>query len=79
VGTLFIEQIPNIPQSPASPYQSLTYRELVRVMALRAHAQKHDIYEVERLVPEARRCRRKSQNELLKLMDRNVFLNESET
>jgi len=80
VGTLFIEQIPNVPQSPASPYQSLAYRELVRVMiGLRAYAEKHGIYEVEKLFPEALRLLQKSQNELQKLINRNLFLNEAKT
>jgi len=55
-GTLFIEQIPNIPLSAVSPYQNLAYSELVRVMiALRTYADKHGIYEIEKLAPEALR------------------------
>jgi len=76
-GTLFIEQIPNIPLSPASPYQNFAYRELVHTMiGLRAYAEKHDIYEVEPLAIEALRLLQTSQNQLQKLMGRNVFLNE---
>jgi len=79
-GTLFIEQIPNIPLSAVSPYQNLAYAELVRVMiALRAYAEKHGIYEVEKLAPEALRLLTKSQNQLQKLMGRSIFLGEAET
>jgi len=76
-GTLFIEQIPNIPLSPASPYQNLAYRELVRtVIALCTHAKKHGIYEVEPLAVEALRFLQTSQKQLQNLMDRNIFLSE---
>jgi len=77
-GTLFIEQIPHVPQSPASPYQNLAYFELVNAMiALRAHAERHGIYEVEPLAVEALRILKKSQGALQKLVDRNVFRGES--
>jgi len=76
-GTLFIEQIPNAPQSPASPYQNLAYAELVNVMiGLRAYAERHAIYEVEKLEPEALRLLQISQNQIHNLMGRNVFLSE---
>jgi len=79
-GTLFIEQIPDIPLSAVSPYQNLAYAELANTMiALRAYAEKHGIYEVEKLAPEALRLLQKSQDQLQTLMDRSVFLGESET
>jgi len=77
-GTLFVEQAPRVPRTPASPYQTYAYAELVNVMiGLRAYAEKHDSYEVELLVPEALRLLQVSQARLQKLMDRNVFLAES--
>ncbi|KXU34430.1 hypothetical protein AXK12_00530 [Cephaloticoccus capnophilus] len=77
-GTLFIEQIPHMPQSPASPYQNLVYAELVNAMiALRAYADQNGIYEVEPLAAEAFRLLKKSQDALQKLVDRNVFISES--
>jgi len=79
-GTLFIEQIPHVPRTPASPYQNLAYSELVRVMiGLRTYAEKHGIYEVEKLAPEALRLLQISQDQLQKLMERNVFLTETDT
>jgi len=77
-GTLFIEQIPNIPLSPVSPYQNLAYAELTKVMiALRTYAEKHGVYEVEKLEVESLRLLQRSQHRLEKLMERNVFLSES--
>jgi len=77
-GTLFIQQAPNVPRSAASPYQNLAYSELVNVMiALRAYAEKHGIYEVAALAPEALRLLQASQDQLQRLMERNVFLTES--
>ncbi|KXU36455.1 hypothetical protein AXK12_03300 [Cephaloticoccus capnophilus] len=77
-GTLFIEQIPHMPQSPVSPYQNLAYSELVNaMMALRTYAEQYSIYEVEPLAIEALRLLKKSQEALQKLVDRNVFIGES--
>jgi len=74
-GTLFIQQVPNVPRTPASPYQNLAYSELVRVMiGLRAYAETNGIYEVEKLSPEALRLLQASQDQLQRLMERNVFL-----
>jgi len=76
-GTLFIQQAPNVPRSPASPYQNLAYAELVNVMiSLRAYAEKHGIYEIATLAPEALRLLQVSQDQLQRLMERNVFLAE---
>jgi len=78
IGTLFIEQIPNMPKSPVSPYQTLAYDELVNtMMALRTYAEQHDIYEVEPLAVEALRLLKKAQAALQKFVDRNVFLSEN--
>jgi len=75
-GTLFIEQVPNIPQSPSSPYQNLAYEQLVNTMiGLRAYAERHGIYDAEKLIPEALRLLQISQYQLQNLMNRNVFLN----
>jgi len=77
-GTLFIEQALRVPRTPASPYQNLAYGELVRVMiGLRAYAEKHGVYEVAALAPEALRLLQASQDQLQRLMQRNVFLTES--
>jgi len=77
-GTLFIEQIPNIPLSPASPYQNSAYSELTNVMiGLRTYAERHGIYEVEKLEGVALQLLQESQHRLEKLMDRNLFLDES--
>jgi len=79
-GTLFIEQVPNLPLTPASPYQNLAYAELVNTMiGLRAYAEKYDIYDAERLTPEALRLLQKSQTQLKKLIGKNVFLTEAGT
>jgi len=79
-GTLFIEQVPNVPQSPSSPYQNLAYAELVNAMiGLRAYAEKHGIYEVDALAPEALRFLQKGQEHIQKLIDKNVFLAKHES
>jgi len=76
-GTLFIEQIPNVPQSPASPYQNLAYAELVNTaIGLQSYAEKHNIYDVEPLAIEALRLLQKGQNRVQDLVEKNVFLRE---
>jgi len=47
-------------------------------MALRAYAEKHDLYDAEILKPEALRLLHYYQNRLKKLISRNVFLREDE-
>jgi len=74
-GTLFIEQAPQIPRTPASPYKTLAYSKLSQVMiALRAYAEKHAIYDVERLEVEALHLLQKEEAQLKKLINKNVFL-----
>jgi len=76
-GTLFVEQAPHVPHTPASPYQNSAYAALTNTMiALRAYAEKTGSYEVEKLAPEALRLLQASQDQLQRLMERNVFLAE---
>jgi len=77
VGTLYIEAAPDMPFSPSSPYAGMTQGYLANAtMALRAYAEKHDIYEPAALKPEALRLLQQQQARLEKLISRNVFLDE---
>jgi len=78
-GTLFIEQAPHVPLRPSSPYTNIAYGYLSNVaMALRSYAEKHEIYDPAALKPEALRLLQYYQDQLEKLISRNVFLEEPE-
>jgi len=79
VGSLYIEAAPHVPLRPSSPYTNIAYAYISHTtMALRAYAEKHDIYEPEALKPEALRLLGYYQDRLEKLISRNVFLDEAD-
>jgi len=74
VGTLYIEAAPHVPTRPSSPYAETVYAYLSNTaMALRAYAEKHNIYDPAALKPEALRLLQQQQARLEKLISRNVF------
>jgi len=78
-GTLFIEQAPDVPRRPASPYSLLARARIgTAAMALREYADEHEIYDVERLKPEALRLLKHEETALKKLISRNRLLVERE-
>jgi len=74
VGRMYIEQAPNIPSQPSSPYTGMA-GEYIRgaTMALRAYAERTGTYEAAALEPEALRLLSKAQAALKKQISRNVF------
>jgi len=79
IGTLYIEAAPDVPRRPSAPYAEMAYASLSNAtMALRAYAEKHDIYEPAALKPEALRLLQQQQDRLEKLISRNVFLEGQE-
>jgi len=78
VGSFYIEAAPNIPPRPSSPYGELSYSYISNAtMALRAYAEKHNVYDPVALKPEALRLLQVAQDQLKKLIDRNTFLTEN--
>jgi len=74
-GRLYIEQAPQVPHRPSSPYNSTAEDYIGSVaMALRAYADRHAIYDIALLEVEALRLLRDAQARLEKLISRNVFL-----
>jgi len=77
VGTLLIEAAPHVPTRPSSPYAETVYAYFSNTaMALRAYAEKHNIYDPAALKPEALRLLQQQQDRLEKLISRNVFSEE---
>ncbi|KXU35166.1 hypothetical protein AXK11_07435 [Cephaloticoccus primus] len=78
-GTLFIEAAPDVPLRPSSPYTNNAYAYITNVaIALRAYAEKNGLYDAEDLKPEALRLLHYYQDQLEKLISRNVFLEEGQ-
>jgi len=75
IGSIYIEAAPNIPLRPSSPYAEMAYAAISNAtIALCAYAEKHDIYDPEKLQPEALQLLQHQQVQLEKLISRNVFL-----
>jgi len=75
VGSLFIKAAPAVPRRSATPYANIAYARIASTaIALRAYAEQHEIYDIERLALEAQRLLQAEQTSLKKLMSRNVFL-----
>jgi len=78
-GRLYIDQAPNVPHRPSSPYNPTAEDYIGSVaMALRDYADRHEIYDIPRLEIEALRLLRDAQAHLEKLISRNVFLTQTQ-
>jgi len=74
VGTLLIEQAPHVPLRSASPYNERAQHSVSNVLiALREHAETHEVYEIDALAVVALQLLEKKQAELEQLISRNVF------
>ena len=76
-GLLFIEQAPNVPLRPSSPYNTLA-RDSVRdaVSSLATYSRSNKVYDATSLLPEARRLLDIAQQRVANELDRNQFLRE---
>lgn len=79
VGRLFINQAPHVPTRSSSPYSTLATARLTDAMlALTAHIESTGETDIEKLLPETRRLLAFAQEQVVKQIDRNVFLRPSE-
>jgi len=75
VGSLYINYAPQIPLYPSSAYTPNAEKAIATAaMALRAYAERNEIYDAEALKPEALRLLQEKQDTLKRLISRNVFL-----
>jgi len=75
VGSLYIDYAPQIPSYPSSAYTPNAEQAIgTAAMALRAYAERNEIYDAEALKPEALRLLQEKQDALKRLISRNVFL-----
>jgi len=77
-GSFLVAAAPNVPTRPSSPYTPTAYGRIgVAMISLRAYADKHGIYDVEGLFPEALRLLQAEEESLKKLISRNLLYEES--
>ncbi|KXU35945.1 hypothetical protein AXK11_05335 [Cephaloticoccus primus] len=73
-GTLYIEQAPYLPIRPSSPYTDNAKAAIsAAAIALRAYAERHEVYDADTLAPEALRLLQHEQDTLKRLISRNVL------
>lgn len=77
-GRLFIEQAASVPARTSSPYNDLAVSKLCDVLiALTERVNREQLEDPSVLMPEARERLERAQSELLRLIERNVFLRDT--
>ncbi len=78
-GRIFVDMAPDVPMRTSSPFNNLAFARVQEaVIALWNYAEANDIHDAEALMPEARRQLGLAEEQVRKLMDRNVFLKETQ-
>lgn len=77
IGRMYIEQAPNLPLRPSSPYTSAANVKISSALiALDQYADENEVYDVDALKVEALRLLQAEQASLVRLISRNLFLTE---
>jgi arabinosaccharide transport system substrate-binding protein len=77
VGELYIEAAPHIPERNSSPFLGLVRERMMSILVtLKAHAVARDRYDLDTLLPEARRLLAEAQHDLATRVARNVLYHE---
>jgi arabinosaccharide transport system substrate-binding protein len=75
VGRLYLQQAPDVPRRPASPYNTQAIRKLTNCLTLLVeYARQHQLYDPAALEPEAQRLLDDAQCDVERQIERNVFL-----
>ena len=78
VGRLYINQAPNVPARTSSPYNTLALDRAANVLiALTDRVTAEQISDPEKLMPEAHRLLAEQQEQVSRLINRNVFLSKA--
>lgn len=76
-GRIFVNMAPDVPTRTSSPFNNLAMARVQKaVIALYHYAQENQVYDAKSLEPEARRLLGLAEGHVLKLMERNVFLQD---
>lgn len=74
-GLIYIEQAPNVPYRTSSPFHQVAMQQIMDACAaLRNYAETHDRYQVDALIPEAKRLLEIAEKRIEQEMSRNVFI-----
>lgn len=76
-GRIFVDMAPDVPMRTSSPFNNLAMARVQKaVIGLYDYAVQNEIYDAESLEPEARRLLGIAEADVIKLMERNVFLQD---
>lgn len=74
-GLMYIEQAPSVPFRTSSPFHQVAMQQIMdAASALKTYAQANDVYEIEMLMPEAKRLLKAAEERIEQEMSRNVFI-----
>ncbi|MBX2851398.1 MAG: extracellular solute-binding protein [Phycisphaeraceae bacterium] len=74
-GMMYIDQAPNVPFRTSSPFHQVAMQQIMdAASALKAYAEANDAYEIETLMPEAKRLLESAEQRIEQEMSRNVFI-----
>lgn len=79
IGRMYIEQAPDVPHRPSSPYTDVATQSIASVLiALSQYANRNEVFDVPTLQIEALRLLQREEAILKRLISRNLFLQEDQ-
>ncbi|MEM6504784.1 MAG: extracellular solute-binding protein [Planctomycetota bacterium] len=74
-GLLYIDQAPNVPYRTSSPFHQVAMQQIMDAASvLKSHAESNDAYDIQALMPEAKRLLKAADERVAQEMSRNVFI-----
>jgi len=74
-GLLYIDQAPHVPYRTSSPFHQVAMQQIMDARAaLKNYAEANDTYEVDALIPQAKRLLEAAEDRIEQEMSRNVFI-----
>ena len=74
-GLMYIDQAPHVPFRTSSPFHQVAMQQIMdATSALKRYAEANDTYEVDALIPEAKRLLETAEERIEQEMSRNVFI-----
>ena len=74
-GLMYIEQAPNVPFRTSSPFHQVAMQQIMdAASALKTYAEANEAYEIDALMPEAKRLLAAAEQRIEQEMSRNVFI-----
>lgn len=74
-GLMYIDQAPSVPFRTSSPFHQVAMQQIMdAASALKTYAEANDAYEIDALIPEAKRLLAAAEKRIEQEMSRNVFI-----